>query len=184
MTIAKIATALAFVAGSLASGSATAQHAYLLAGVGRGHIDTACRQVVSCDKRGTVSRVVAGFDVGTGIALELGYVDYGRAREVGAAGLTSDTEVSAAQFGVAWQVPLEAGWGLNLRMGMAHVTTRMTRGGSVDRDHEPQPYAGGGLNYAFTPHLRAELDIDFSGAVLHADKWAVRAVMLGLRADF
>ena len=67
---------------------------------------------------------------------------------------------------------------------MARVTSRLTSGATVDRERAPHPYAGGGLNYAFGPHLRAELGVDFTGSTVDDRKLAVRAVMLGLRADF
>jgi len=189
MTIGKIAAAFACTAVSLASASAMAQHVYVVGSVGSSRIDNDCRAAVTCDKRDTAGRFVAGFDIGTGVALELGYIDYGRARFVAAGGEVKDHEVASTQVGFAYQMPMVEGWRLNLRAGMARVTTRLSgsvpgNSASSDKDVAAMPYAGGGLNYAFGPHLKADLGIDFSGADFRGQRTAVRAVLLGLRYDF
>lgn len=181
-------TALAFAAAALVSTGAMAQSSYISGAIGASDADIDCAGAATCDKRGTAAKLVTGLEMGNGWAGELGYINFGKAK-VADAGASATFKAQALQLGGAYQAQFSPDWGLNVRLGVAYVKTKVSAtlsgvGSGSDSENNTAPYVGLGLNYALSKLSKLELGVDFTKAEYGGEKADVRAVTVGLRQSF
>lgn len=177
---------LVTVSALLLSGGVMAQgYASFAAGQSQ-HVDT-CSGVPSCDETGTAFKVVGGYNINEVLGLEIGYLDFGKAKASGF-GITAELLVSAFTVGGAFKANFTPDFAGHLRLGVASVKTKGTATDNVSRfsasETNAQPYYGFGLSYAFSKEWAVEAGADFSKAELQGGKNDVRAITVGLRASF
>ena len=183
----KIHMAVAASALTLLSFGAMAQSAYLSGGIGLGDVD-ACEDTPNCDSSATASKFVGGYEFAKGFAAELGYISFGKAH-MSSGGLSADLKVFGPTFGVAFNAPLSESTGLNVRLGVASLKTKLDAslvgfGSASDSETNTVPYFGVGLNYAATQNVLLEIAADFSRGEYDDLKADVRAITFGVRLKF
>jgi OmpA-OmpF porin, OOP family len=183
----KILSAFALAAASLFSSAALAQ-AYVSGALGAGHFNLDCSGGISCDKNGTAFKVLGGYDFGGGLAGELGYGSFGKAKSSGGA-ISAEVEASGLMLGLAFHAPMASSFGLTGRLGMINMKTEISGsvadvGSASLSETNLRPYFGFAVTYAFTQNLKIELGADFSRAELDGGGASVRALTAGLRLAF
>jgi OmpA-OmpF porin, OOP family len=185
----KHAIVLAALIGA-ASAQAQAQSeapVYMTNAVGATHLNLDCAGATSCDTRDVGVKLVGGYRFGNGLSLELGYVSFGEFRAADAT-LGLSVKPTALLLGGAYALPLGTDWGLNLRLGAAHVKTKIravsgTLSGA-DSARKVKVYAGVGLNYAISKTIKIELGADSTEAEYAGEKGSIRMISLGATFSF
>lgn len=180
---------------ALVAGSAQAQ-LYVQGSVGSAKWSLSCDAGVSCDKSGTYVRLLGGYAFGNGLAIEMGFTDYGKSQakattaqaRKGQAYLEADFKAEGPILGVAYHLPVGAGWAMAFRGGVVGMKTaredRSDLGSEVLEDRSMQTYVGMGVNYAVAKYARLELGLDLTRARLRDEKGNLRNLSMGLRAQF
>jgi OOP family OmpA-OmpF porin len=178
-------------AAALLSTGAMAQGYISFAG-GQSNADVDCTGTLSCDNNDTALKVVGGYKFENGFALELGYVDFGKAQaRVYLAPYTVDVafESQAFTFGGSFPMNFTPEFAANFRIGVASVKTEgtvsvPTYGIYKESDSAAAPYFGLGLSYAFTTNVAGEVGVDFTKAEITGEKYDLRTVTAGVRFTF
>lgn len=180
------------LAALIAAASAQAQTqapepVYMTTAAGASHMNLDCTGATSCDASDVGAKLVGGYQFGNGLSLELGYIAFGKFRAAdGALGLT--VKPTAFLLGGAYALPLSTDWGLNLRLGAAHVKTKISAvAGSLsgkDSESKVKVYAGVGLNYAVSKTVKIELGADSTQAEYAGEKGSIRLISLGATFSF
>lgn len=183
-------------AAALVAGSAQAE-VYVQGSAGTSNWSLSCDADFSCDKSGRYIRLLGGYAFSNGVAIELGYTDFGKSQAKATAAALAGTGLTYADgtfkasgpfAGVAYHLPVATAWGMVFRAGLgAMKTTANSRSDvlTIDlADTTTQPYLGMGVNYAFTKSIKLELGLDLSRAKLEGETENLRAISLGLRAHF
>lgn len=169
-------------------GAASAQaQVYGTVAAGASHLNVDCTGTTACDASGSGAKIVGGYAFGNGFSLEAGYVSFGKFR---AADATASLEAKPSAFtlGGAFALPLGNDWGLNLRLGVAQVKTKVsavvgTLSGS-DSESKAKLYAGLGVTYAISQAVKLELGVDTTQAEYAGEKGNLRLVTLGATFAF
>jgi hypothetical protein len=176
--------------------------------------DGACAGVSVCDREDTSYRAVLGYRFNSWIALEGGYIGFGKLKTFGvfADPAVPDRETegyssfdaAGPAIGVAVSVPLGTDkLQLRGRLGLVsmlvrvsttettynttnnQVTLNVNRSGKTS---SLQPYAGLGLGYRFTPSVTLDGSVDVArgkyGSVAVNEKARLMALNVGLTFDF
>jgi OOP family OmpA-OmpF porin len=172
--------------GLMAATAAQAQFYGTVAG-GASQINLDCAGTTSCDNKGTGFKLVGGYEFGNGFSLEAGYVSFGKFNAaVDGIGLTA--KPTAFLLGGAFALPFNESWGLNARLGVAQVKTKIdARVGAASgstSDSNAKAYAGLGLTYALSKTVKFELGVDSTQAEFEGEKGTVRLVSLGATFAF
>jgi OOP family OmpA-OmpF porin len=178
--------AIAAIAASLLSSGAMAQ-AYAGAGAGPSKID-ACEGASNCDDTGTAFKVYGGYKFASDFAGELGYYSFGKATIDLGSTVSAEAKVAGPAIGVAYLPQLNEDWGLSLRLGAVRLKTKLSVsssfGSGESSDTKTAAYYGVGVNYGVAKGVKLELGADFSRAESDGDKADVRAITIGVRAEF
>ena len=183
----KIVIALAAAAGSLISTGVMAQ-AYVSGAVGQSHVNADCSGIASCDNNDTAYKVTGGYTFGNGLAAELGYISFGKAKASNP-GISAELKAEGVTLGVAYRAALSPKWGLTVRGGVVSMKTTISGsiasvGSGSDSQTKAQAYVGIGASYAITSNLSVEAGADFSQAQFETEKGDVRALTIGARYSF
>jgi OOP family OmpA-OmpF porin len=169
-----------------ASAHAEAQF-YGTVAAGASHLNVDCTGASTCDTSDTGARIVGGYDFGNGFSLEAGYLSFGKFR---AADSTVAVSVKPTAFtlGGAYALPLGTDWGMNIRLGIAQVKTKVgavsgTLSGS-DSQTKGKAYAGLGVTYAVSKTVKFELGMDSTQAEFAGEKGTLRLISLGATFAF
>jgi OmpA-OmpF porin, OOP family len=181
------ASIVAAAVASLVSTGAFAQ-AYISGAVGQGHANLDCAGVASCNNNGTAFKAVAGFGFGNGLAAELGYINFGKAK-ASDAGLAVELKTEAITLGGAFLAPIATDWNLSARLGVASVKANASAslvgvGSGSQSETKTQVYGGFGVGYAVTKNASLEASADFSRFEFGGEKASLRALTLGARYTF
>ncbi|HSI52119.1 MAG TPA: porin family protein [Ideonella sp.] len=188
----KISMAIAAAATVLLSSAAMAQQApnsrlYVNGAVGASHFDADCAGTESCDNSGTGARVMLGYELGGGLAGEVGYMSFGEAKAT-VGGVRAKIEAGGILLGVAFRAPFARDWDATARLGVISMKTKVSATDGVnsasDDETNTAAYAGLGLGYAVTPALHVELNVDFSRAEYTDAQADLRNFSVGLRYAF
>jgi len=179
----KHAIALAALIGAA---SAQAQVYGTVAG-GSSHLNVDCTGVTSCNSSDTGVKLVGGYGFGNGFSLEAGYISFGKFGAAdGSIALTA--KPTAFTLGGAFAIPFNPDWGMNVRLGMAQVKTKIdARNGSAtgsDSESKAKVYAGVGLTYAVSKTVKFELGADSTQAEYAGEKGTLRLISLGATFAF
>jgi opacity protein-like surface antigen len=156
---------LAAVTLSLASAAAVAQpSAYVSASAGTVKLNVDCAGASRCDRTDVGFKLIGGYFFSPKLAVELGYVDYGKAKASDSV-LSSEIASSAVGIGVAAHQDLAPQWDLFARLGVARMTTKVSAtvsgvGSASDSASNAMPYGGLGVGYRLRPNMSLELSWD------------------------
>lgn len=184
-----------FVISALAlalSGMASAEN-YIGAAIGSSSIDIDCGSPASCDKGDTGFKLYGGFDVArrasiNGLALEVGYIDFGKATaSFGPA--RANVEVSAVTFAAALRgqfTPAMAGvarLGLGYVEGKASGTVAGFAAGS-ESSSELKLYGGLGLEYTLNKQFKLVGAADFTTYETGHNSGSASLISIGAQYGF
>lgn len=170
------------------SGAASAQN-YGVLGVGRSSHDLDCAGASTCDENGTAFKLVFGHKYTPNLALEVGYMNFGKARaaETGVGSLS--TKVDGFGVGGAFHTDFAPNWNFVARLGLAQMkakgdATVVGLGSASDSDSSAQLYGGLGVGYRLTKQMTLGAHWDFTRAKLAGEKLDVNAYSMALTFDF
>ncbi|HEY4080644.1 MAG TPA: outer membrane beta-barrel protein [Burkholderiaceae bacterium] len=187
----KIVVPLVAIAAVSISAAATAQ-GYVSLDAGTGHVGIGCPEGLSCKTNPVAIKVIGGYELGHGLAAEVGYVDFGKAKVRGSGGELG-FRGQAVTFGLAYQAKFNQDWALTMRLGLARVkgTASADMYGSSDSggfytgsDSSTQLYSGIGANYTLAQNVKLQLGVDFSRGKYSTESVAVHAITAGVRYSF
>lgn len=162
---------LALTALTLALVASAQAENYLGGTIGASQIDIDCGGLASCDNGDTGFKLYAGFDVArrasvNGLALEVGYIDFGKATaSYGPA--RASVEVSAVTFAAALRGQFTPALAGVARLGLGYVEGKAS--GSVagfsagsESSSELKLYGGLGLEYSLNKQFKLVGAADFT----------------------
>lgn len=163
-------------------GSASAQ-VYVGGAFGPSHVNMDCPAILgSCDTSDTGYKVYGGYKLNPMVALEVAYIDFGKAKFTGGSFATDGFLINAA-FRHNFNRELNG----VARLGVATLDTKLSGprviGGS-QTDSSTKLYFGLGLEYAFTKNLKGTVGADFANAEFKGDSGSVRLLSIGAQYDF
>lgn len=175
----------------LASGAAQAQNTanaggYLLGAFGQSSFDVDCSGTSACDKNGSMTKLVAGYRLGSGVAIEGVFMNFGKATARDS-GLDIAIKIQAAGLGAAFTADLSPALNGTLRVGVASVKTTGDVTGALSgsiSERKTKPYFGLGLGYKFSPSVWLEGGFDSTTGEIEGDDGRVSAFSIGLGLRF
>lgn len=178
---------------ALAMSSAVFAENYLGAAIGASNIETDCGSPASCDSGDTGFKLYAGFDLAhrasiNGLALELGYIDFGKASaSFGAA--RGSVEVSAVTFAAALRAHFTPALAGVARLGLGYVDGKAS--GSVagfstgsESSSELKLYGGLGLEYTLNKQFKLVGSADFTTYDTGHNSGSASLVSIGAQYGF
>lgn len=180
----KIALAAALLALATSASAQLTNKAYIGGAFGPSHLEADCG-VFSCDNNDTGYKLYAGYKVHPQIAIEGGYIDFGKSNvslgPVGVGSLAADGFLVNAAGRLALTREL-TGVG---RLGLAFIDAKASGLPYGNRtDDTTSAYLGLGLEYSFNKNVRASASADFTTAEINGDERTVRLLSVGLQYDF
>lgn len=178
----------AMLAATAAHADQQAAHAYVGVAAGLSHISIDCTGSTSCDKTDTGGKLVGGYNFGNGFGLEAGYVNFGKGSAADAT-LSATIKPAALTLGGVFALPLGNEWGMNFRLGVARVKTKVDAAlgalhGPTESETRTKPYAGIGLTYALSQAVKLELAVDSTQGQFAGDKGSLRLITAGATFAF
>jgi OOP family OmpA-OmpF porin len=171
-------------------GSASAQ-VYVGGSFGFSQIEVDCTGADTCDKSDSSFKLYGGYQLNPTVALELGYIDFGKSAVSGYSYYgytTGDLSFTAVTINAALRAPFSPVLNGVLRLGVANVSTeakgRVGIYAGSDSESATKPYLGLGLEYAFNKRLRGTLGADFTQGEIYGDSGSIRAFTLGVQYGF
>lgn len=176
---------------ALAAGGAMAQ-VYVGVGAGLTEFNVDCTGAVSCDNSSSGGKFYGGFSFNHNVAAEIGYIDFGTAKQSGYAYSTLinvDLEATAVTAAVALRGPLAHGLTAVGRVGVAQVrmTGKASSAYAAAPDHSETAtklYVGIGLEHDFTNKLKGSLTADFTDGEIYGESGSLRMLGVGLQYAF
>ncbi len=184
----KQAIILAALIGAASAQAQSGDKFYVTGAVGTTHLNIDCAGTTSCDSSDTGGKLVGGYKFGNGFSVELGYASFGKfSQSVGT--LNYSLKPTAFTLGGAYALPLNTNWGLNLRLGVAQVKTKLDAslagvGSGSASESNTKVYAGVGLTYAIAPAIKLELGVDSTETEIGGQKGSTQLVSLGATFAF
>lgn len=163
-------------------GGASAQ-VYVGGGFGPSHVNLDCPAILgSCDTSDTGYKLYGGYKLNPAVALEVAYVDFGKAKFTGGS-LAADGFLINAAFRHNFTRELNG----VARLGVAALDTKLSGprviGGS-QTDSSTKLYFGLGAEYALQKNFKLTAGADFTSAEFQGDSGAVRLLSIGAQYDF
>lgn len=163
-------------------GGASAQ-VYVGGGFGPSHVNIDCPAILgNCDTSDTGYKVYGGYKLNPAVALEVAYVDFGKAKFTGGS-FASDGFLINAAFRHNFTRELNG----VARLGLATLDTKLSGprviGGS-QTDSSTKLYFGLGAEYALQKNFKVTAGADFTNAEFQGDSGAVRLLSIGAQYDF
>lgn len=163
-------------------GGASAQ-VYVGGGFGPSHVNIDCPAILgNCDTSDTGYKVYGGYKLNPAVALEVAYVDFGKAKFTGGS-FASDGFLINAAFRHHFTRELNG----VARLGVATLDTKLSGprvfGGSRT-DSSTKLYFGLGAEYALQKNFKVTAGADFTHAEFQGDSGAVRLLSIGAQYDF
>jgi OOP family OmpA-OmpF porin len=166
--------------------------AYIGGGIGMSEVNLDCDGSTSCDKSDTGYKIYGGYKFHPMAALEVGYIDFGKASASGYyRGYAVKADINASAFTVA--AALRGAFTPSLsgvaRLGVANVETKLTGtvygvGRGTSSESSTEFYFGLGLEYAFTKNFKGALSADFTKGEIDGEKGDVRLIGISAQYDF
>lgn len=160
--------------------------AYLLLGGGTSKYDDSCAGTTACDTTGSSTKLLGGWRLGNGFAVEGVALNFGKATAA-VGSLTGEFKATAYGGGVA--VYGDTGsWLFNARLGIASVkvkgTVRQGTASAGSSESTTSAYVGLGAGYRFTDMVSVELGYDTTKAKFGGESENVSAFTIGLGIKF
>lgn len=145
---------------------------YVGIAAGKSHLNGDCVGVVNCDDSGSGWKLYGGYKLSPSMALEVNWVDFGKARS-GAAenGRTTTAEIKSRALGVglAFEGEIVSRVSLLGRFGLANMRSETidASGAKISSasGSEVKPYAGLGVGFAVTPQVVIHAAWDISNSM-------------------
>ncbi len=174
-----IVLAAALLALSASADAQLANKAYIGGAFGLSNVEVACDHLPSCDTGDTGYKLYGGFKVHPQIAIEGGYIDFGKATFTGGSiGVDGFVANAAGRLSLSREL---VGVG---RLGLAFVDTKASGWYGNRSEGTTSLYFGLGLEYGINKNLRATASADFTSGEIAGDDGAVRLLGVGLQYDF
>jgi OOP family OmpA-OmpF porin len=183
-------------AAALILSAAAGAETYIGAAIGPSNIEANCDLAGSCDKDDTGYKIYGGFVLPqsplAGLALEVGYIDFGKANATYALGLADrSTEVSAVAFNAALRVKFTPAFHGVGRLGLGYVEGKdsgvnvlgVVNAGSESKS-KLEPYFGLGLEYAINKQFKITGSADFTSYDTGNDTGSARLLSIGAQYSF
>lgn len=182
----KIALAAGLLALATSASAQLANKAYIGGAFGMSNVAVDCGYPYSCDNDDTGYKLYAGFKVHPQIAIEGGYVDFGKSNiSVGSFGVGS-IAVDGFLLNAAGRLPFTRELTGVGRLGLAMLDTKVS--GSTNYGNRTygstNAYFGLGLEYSFNKNLRGTAAADFTTGEIDGNEGSVRLLSIGLQYDF
>jgi OOP family OmpA-OmpF porin len=182
---------LAAAAAALLCTAASAQ-TYGVISAGSSHLNADCTGAASCDRNDTAFKLLLGYKFTPNLALEGGYLSFGKAT---ASDSTTSVKITTdgLAIGGAYHADLAPDWNLVVRLGLVSMKTKVdatvVEGGSgTDSDRNVVLYTGLGVGYKINKQLSADLSLDLSKSKYNKNgldtSGNVRALSVGLTYAF
>lgn len=147
------------------SASAFAEN-YIGATIGSSHIDIDCGLGTQCDDGDTGFKLYGGFDLShqaalPGLALEVAYIDFGKANVTIPFLTVQSIEVSALTFGAAIHPKFTPALSGVARLGVAYVDAKSS-GAFASSSSNLKVYGGLGLEYSLNKQFKLVGGADFT----------------------
>ena len=181
----KIALAAALLALATSASAQLANKAYIGGAFGPSHLEADCG-VLSCDSNDTGYKVYAGYKVHPQIAIEGGYIDFGKSNiNVGSFGVGS-IAVDGFLINAAFRHNFTRELNGVARLGVATLDTKLSANvlGRSQTDSSTKLYFGLGAEYALQKNFKVTAGADFTSAEFQGDSGAVRLFSIGAQYDF
>ena len=184
-TMKKIALAAALLALTGAASAQLNNKAYIGGAFGPSEVSVECGFPYNCDSTDTGYKLYAGFKVHPQVAIEAGYIDFGKAQ----VNLSSANVGSLATDGfvvnAAGRLPLTRELNAVGRLGLAFLETKGSGRFVANRtDSSTSAYLGLGLEYAFNKNIKGSAAADFSTGEFNGSEGSVRLLSIGVQYDF
>jgi len=178
------------VAALALSGAASAQ-VYGVVSAGMSKHDVDCTGTASCDDTGTAFKVLGGYKFTPNIAVEAGYMSFGKTKavfQVQNVNVDADLDVTGFGIGAAFHQDFATNWDFVARLGLAQIKSKLTAGAGgfsvSDSQSKAKPYGGLGIGYKLTKQLSLGAAWDFSQSEFEGEKGSVNAFSVGLTFGF
>jgi hypothetical protein len=163
--------------------------AYIGGVLGSAHTDISCSAASSCDGNDTGVKAYVGFPLALrgvpNLSLEVGYIDFGQAKESVLGQTVGTTTVSAVTGAAAMHATLTPTVQLVGRLGVAYVNGKLERPVLGSRsDSQLALYGGAGLSFALNRQLKLVADADFTSYDTGNASGSVRLLGVGLQYAF
>ncbi len=165
--IKKLALAVAALIGTAAAHAQTPNPTpwHVSAAAGYTKMELPCIDGLACDNKGETMKLSAGYDVGGGLSMEAGYIDFGKYGFKPTTALGINIKSTATVLNGALSLPVTESWAVVGRLGVARVKTKLsaylgTLSGS-NSETKSSAYFGAGATFAATK--RVKLELAFSG---------------------
>lgn len=181
----KITLAAALLAVATSASAQLTNKAYIGGAFGPSNIAVDCGGVASCDNDDIGYKLYAGYKVHPQIAIEGGYIDFGKSDI--SAGFFGRGSIAVDGFVVnaAGRLPFTRDFNGVGRLGLAFVDTKSTGIPYGNRtDSATNLYFGLGLEYSFTKNLRGTAAADFTTGEVAGEEGSVRLLSIGVQYDF
>lgn len=160
-------------------GGASAQ-VYVGGGFGPSHVNIDCPAILgNCDTSDTGYKVYGGYKLNPAVALEVAYVDFGKAKFTGGSFATDGFLINAA-FRHNFTRELNG----VARLGVATLDTKLSGPFVSQTDSSTKLYFGLGVEYALQKNFKITAGADFTNAEFQGDSGAVRLLSIGAQYDF
>lgn len=181
----KTALATALLALATSASAQLVNKAYIGGAFGMSNVAVDCGFPYSCDNDDTGYKFYAGYKVHPQIAIEGGYIDFGKSTiNVGSVGVGS-IAVDGFLINAAGRLPFTRELTGVGRLGLAMVDTKSTGFPYGNRtDGSTNAYFGLGLEYSFNKNLRGTAAADFTTGEIAGEEGSVRLLSIGLQYDF
>lgn len=181
----KIALAAGLLALATSASAQLANKAYIGGAFGMSNVAVECGFPYSCDNDDTGYKFYAGYKVHPQIAIEGGYIDFGKSNiSVGSVGVGS-IAVDGFLVNAAGRLPFTRELTGVGRLGLAFVDTKASGLPYGNRtDGSTNAYFGLGLEYSFNKNLRGTASADFTTGEVAGEEGSVRLLSIGLQYDF
>lgn len=179
--IKKIAFA-AVAACALTTATAASAQVFVTGSIGPSRASLDCSGTDSCKNGGTGLILMGGYRFTPNVAVEAGYLDFGKAR-ASVSGIRADLKTTGWGAGLAFQQDLPQDWRVGLRLGVASMQGKISLLGVSDSEHTTEAYAGFFGGYKLTPVLSIDGRVDFSRGK-YVDGYTVRLFSIGATYGF
>ncbi len=163
--------------------------AYIGGTLGAAHTDISCSAVSSCDSSDTGVKVYGGVPLALrglpSLSLELGYIDFGQAKESVLGQTVGTTTVSAVTGAAALRANLTSTVQVTGRLGLGYVSGKLDRPVLGSRSGSQLAlYGGAGLSFALNRQFKVVADADFTSYDTGNQSGGVHLLSVGLQYGF
>lgn len=141
--------------------------------------------VTSVDKKDTQFGIAAGYRFSPNLAVELGYLDFGKAKvnaTYSGTGVTGEGKINTTHASLIFSAPIDPFWSVYGRLGAARSDRKVSASASgltlSESDKKTEALFGLGMGYAFARNLTGTLEYQ------KLNDSDVSAINLGVRIGF